>query len=243
LGNSHEEFFKKKKGQRKKRKEDIRERAPYKYLIVSEGIKTETNYFQGIQNKINVRYNNTVNIKESIELKIEGTGRNTNSLVNVVDTFLVDIDRYLNTSDVLYGHIWVIFDKDDFTDNQFNSAISQANARGYNVGWSNESFELWFLLHFEHLVSGIGREQYNEKLTKHFRENKIFTKYKIKGNDYIKNIEHIFEILYDNGSYKQAINRAEKLLKDFEDKGIYTPSKMKPATTVFKLVLELSQFF
>ena len=218
------------------------ERAPYKYLIVTEGIKTEKNYFEGIRRSISSKYNNTVNVKNRIELKVEGTGKNTNSLVNSVDDFMLDIDKYVNRSNMIYGHVWVVFDKDDFDDNQFNSAISQAQSRGYKVGWSNESFELWFVLHFEHLVSGIGREQYNEKLTKYFNEYNIFSKYKIKGDRYDKNIEMIFEILCECGDMKKAIKRAEKLINVWNEGGVTLPSKMKPATTVFELVAELGKY-
>lgn len=69
-----------------------------------------------------------------------------------------------------YGHVWVIFDKDNFSDDQFNSAIEQACRKGYYIGWSNEAIELWFLLHFEYLNAGITREQYCEKLTKYFKQ-------------------------------------------------------------------------
>lgn len=243
MGNEREEFFKKRKGQKKKKEEEIEERAPYRYLIVSEGVETETNYFEGIRRRISSKYNNTVDVKKSIELRIEGTGKNTNSLVNAVEDFLLDVDKYVNHSNTVYGNIWLIFDKDDFDGNQFNSAISQAEARGYNVGWSNESFELWFLLHFEQLVTGIGREQYNDKLTKYFKENKIFSKYKIAGNKYHKNIENIYEILLEYGDETKAIRRAEKLMKDWKSEGVTIPSKMKPATAVFKLIVELSRYF
>ncbi|MBZ4647442.1 MAG: RloB protein, partial [Clostridia bacterium] len=47
-----DDLFKKRKGAKKKRKESIRERAPYRYLIVCEGGKTEPNYFEGIKRKV-----------------------------------------------------------------------------------------------------------------------------------------------------------------------------------------------
>ena len=34
----------------------------------------------------------------------------------------------------------------------------------FRVAWSNESIELWFLLHFQDYVSNNGRRQYIEKL-------------------------------------------------------------------------------
>ena len=242
MGSKHEELFKKRKGQKKKREEEIRELAPYRYLIVSEGTKTETNYFQGIQKRINSKYANSVDVKKAIYLDVNGTGRNTNDLVNHVEDFIYQIDRLVNRATISYGHIWAIFDKDDFTDGQFNSAIEQALKKGYKVGWSNESVELWFLLHFEYLNSGISREQYNEKLTNHFRDKGVFQKYKIEKNKYDKNISIIFEILHEFGDLDKAIDRSKKLIDDFKGQGITSPAKMKPANSIYELVLELKDY-
>ena len=181
-------FFRKRKGQRKKRKEETKQLAPYRYLIVSEGRETETNYFEGIKRRINSKYSNRVELRQGVRIDVQGTGRNTNNMVDY-------IEKIINRSVSPYGHIWVIFDKDDFTDDQFNSAIEQARSKGYYVGWSNEAFELWFLLHFEYLNTGITRAQYNDKLTHHFNANGVFKKYKIEKNKYHKNITEIFEIL------------------------------------------------
>ena len=170
MGSDNEEFFKKRKGQRKKKQVETKQLAPYRYLIVSEGKETETNYFEGIKRRINSKYSNRVELKQIIRLDIEGTGRNTNNLIEFAEKI---VNRTINP----YGHIWVIFDKDDFTDDQFNSAILQAKSKGFYVGWSNEAFELWFLLHFEYLNTGITRDQYNEKLTQYFNVKEVFKKY------------------------------------------------------------------
>ncbi|WP_407918897.1 RloB domain-containing protein [Fusobacterium necrogenes] len=39
-----------------------------------------------------------------------------------------------------------------------------------NVTWSNEAIELWFLLHFEFISTGISREQYIGKLNFYFKK-------------------------------------------------------------------------
>ncbi|MDF2520571.1 MAG: RloB protein [Clostridia bacterium] len=231
MGSQREEYFKKRKGQKKKRDEENQELAPYRYLIVCEGKKTEPYYFEGIKKRIELKYANKVTIEQKIELEIEGTGRNTNDLVNYVG-FLV------SRSTLPYGHIWVIFDKDDFTDDQFNSAIQQASSHGYQVGWSNEAIELWFLLHFEYLVTGIGREQYYEKLTEHFKKNKI------ANGKYEKNMKEIFDILEQYGSTRQAIDRGIKLQEMHKENcNSNSQAKMKPATTVHELVAQLITYF
>ena len=228
MGSDREELFKKKRGQRKKRKEDAKRKAPYRYLIVCEGKKTEPNYFEGIERKINAQYAQSIRVEEQIEIQIEGTGRNTNDLVGYTE--------YIVNRSMPFGDIWVIFDKDSFSDDQFNSAIEQANNKGYHVGWSNEAIELWFLLHFEYLDAAITREQYNDKLTKYFTQLGL--------GKYVKNMPDIFDIVMKYGSLDQAIKRSQKLLKIHEELGnINSKAKMKPATNVYVLVSELSQYF
>lgn len=224
MGSDREEIFKKRKGKRKERKENNRELAPYRYLIVCEGEKTEPNYFMGLRDKINSKYKQSIRVEQQIEIDIQGTGRNTNDLVRYVE-------ELINRSPVYYGNVWVVFDKDDFTDNQFNSAIEQAKSKGYKVAWSNEAIELWFILHFEFLQSAINRDEYIKKLSQKFRD--------LGYGKYEKNIKNIFDILTECGSIDKAIDRAKKLLKMHGD---VPASKMKPATTVYQLVEELLQY-
>lgn len=242
MGKGSEELFKKQRGQHKKRKLENRDRAPFKYLIVSEGEKTETNYFKGIEKEINIKFKNSIQLKEVLSLQIEGTGRNTNDLVKHVEKYIFSIDKIVNRSTDQYGHIWVIFDKDDFSDGQFNSAIEQAISKGYNVGWSNESFELWFLLHFEYLSTNIGREEYCKKLTQYFKKLEVAKKYNVKENKYHKNIPEIYDILTEYGNVDNAIANSKKLLISHTECGNDTYSKKAPANTVYLLVEELRNY-
>lgn len=104
-------------------------------------------------------------------IKIFPAGMNTVSLVNYA---LVEIGKSF-----IYRKAWVVFDKDDYTNEQFNSAIILANNNNIDVAWSNEAFELWFINHFEYLCTRISRKQLCSKLNEYFLKNK-------KGK-YIKN--------------------------------------------------------
>ncbi|NLI58944.1 MAG: RloB domain-containing protein [Clostridium sp.] len=225
-----DDLFKKRKGAKKKRKESIRERAPYRYLIVCEGGKTEPNYFEGIKRKVEAKYRDKIDVKNKIELEIKGTGRNTEDLVDYTI-------KLRSLSEIPYGHTWVVFDKDDFTDEQFNNAIRKAQNSDIDVAWSNESIELWFVLHFEYLHSAIRRYQYIEKLNEHF------TAKSINNGKYHKNLNNIFDILCKNGNIKEAIRRSEKLRKYYEEQGVTSEANMNPCTNVDRLVEELLQYF
>ena len=59
----------------------------------------------------------------------------------------------------------MVFDKDDYQD--FDESISYAENNGFNVAYSNESFELWFLLHFSLFVNPVTRGNYARLLSKY----------------------------------------------------------------------------
>ena len=42
-----------------------------------------------------------------------------------------------------------MFDKDDFSANDFNNAITIAESNNLGVAYSNQAFEYWIILHFD----------------------------------------------------------------------------------------------
>jgi len=40
-----------------------------------------------------------------------------------------------------YDQVWSVFDKDDYSANDFNQAIAIASANGFGVAYSNQAFE------------------------------------------------------------------------------------------------------
>lgn len=224
-----DDIFKNRKGMRRKRKESNIARKPYRYLIICEGGKTEPNYFRGIKQRIDMKYREYIDVFDRIEIDIDGTGRNTQDLVNYAI-------KKRSLSEIPYGHTWVIFDKDEFTDEQFNNAIRQAIANDIKVGWSNESVELWFLLHFEFINTAINRHQYIEKLNEHFK------RLGINKGKYKKNMDNIFEILMDKGSISNAIYWSKKLVENYKCENVSPESRMNPCTVIYELVEELLEY-
>ena len=96
--------------------------APANYLIVCEGKQTEPNYFNGLKKKINEKYGSKVDVLIP-NIEIKGTGENTTALVKYTD-------KFVNYSNKRYGQVWVVFDKDDYSDEQFDKAIKTCD---YNV--------------------------------------------------------------------------------------------------------------
>lgn len=209
-------------GRRKQRKLNVRDERPGTCLIITEGTETEVNYFENMKKIINNRYRNR-EIQENYPIKVEGKGRSTSVLVN-------EAIKRKNREN--FSKVWVVFDKDDNSD--FDKAIKLAKENNIEVAWSNESFELWLLLHFQDLKVGIKREQYLSNLNNHFKNNNI------NNGEYNKNIENIFDIMLDKVDID--IVRSEKLRKYYEQRNENYASNMNPGTTVDILVKELMNY-
>ncbi len=183
-------------------------------LIVTEGERTEPNYFEGFK---------TIIPRGILHVEIIGTGFNT---VQVVQAAQKERDDKRGT-DKEYDQVWVAFDKDDFPNRDFNNAVFLSKADNIGCAYSNESFELWYVLHFQYLDTAINRRQYIEILER------------ILGHPYQKNDPNIYFELQSRGNQSQAINWAKNLLAKFDQTN---PAQEKPTTTVFKLVEELIKF-
>ncbi|WP_297438649.1 RloB family protein [uncultured Clostridium sp.] len=210
------------RGRERERKLGNRDEKLGTCLIITEGTETEVNYFENIKNIINTKYRKR-EIQENYPMKVEGKGRSTSVLVN-------EAIKRKNREN--FSEIWIVFDKDDNTD--FDNAIELAKVNNINVAWSNQSFELWLLLHFKDLKVEISRAQYIKEL------NTIFKKQKINGGIYNKNISNIFDITYEN--INSALKRSKSLRKEQERLGEKHPSKMSPGTTVDILVEKLIEY-
>jgi hypothetical protein len=99
--------------QEEKRKRDVRNKRKY-YLIVCEGEKTESNYFEGLKDDL------PKGVLTAYQIDIEGTGRNTQSLID--EAFRLK-SKYEDEHSRSIDRLWVVFDRDSFLDVDFNSAV------------------------------------------------------------------------------------------------------------------------
>lgn len=207
----------KKRFQHKYKKENkSRELITY-FLIVCEGEKTEPNYFKGFPKQVG---------KIIYDIEFDGGGINT---LKVVDKAI----ELRNKSSQKYDRVWAVFDRDSFTPNSFNSAILKARANGINCAWSNEAFELWYLLHFHNRITAMGREEYKKAIERAINEKGTNKGKKFK---YKKNDSEMYALLSKLGDQNQAINRARNLNNNLDGEKF---SNYNPATTVYELVEEL----
>lgn len=196
-------------------------------LVASEDGKSSVYYFTALNARLQ---NNSTTLK----IVPKGCGRNTQSLVNFVKAhkrdWLEEVRKNVLIDD--FNEVWVLFDLDGFPSAKFDNAIKSAQSQNYQVAWSNECFELWYLLHFKDLHTPIGRDAIYRELTKFLDLTEDYTR--IKGKDGMK----LHETMAYREDAKKAVKRARKLHEDYVKSGV-PPHKANPCTLVFLLVEKL----
>lgn len=190
-----------------KRKTGHRGLPKQRILIVCEGEKTEPYYFKAFR-------------VSSAVVKISGTGANTFSLVQQA----IQTQKDARKNKEPFDQVWCVFDHDDFPAENFNNAIDLANRNNCKIAYSNEAFELWYLLHYCFFDSAIHRKNYISKLEKHLKSK------------YQKNNPEMYETLLP--FQKEAIRNSKNLLARYSPPN---PEKNNPSTTVHLLVEELNK--
>lgn len=189
-------------------------------LIVCEGENTEPSYFNQFR-------------LSSATVKPVGEGYNTVSLVNRAIQL---------ASEKKYEQVWCVFDKDDFSDNDFNNAIVMAKANNFGLAYSNQAFEYWLILHFnDHQGGGMHRDDYNDKinqLIKPFKVEYDGKKSKLIDEDFFELLDG-FDEKTDGKRVDLAIKRAER---NYKQHNHLNPAKEESTTTVFELVKELLKY-
>jgi hypothetical protein len=184
--------------------------ARVRVLIVCEGEKTEPGYFELFKIHPMVR-----------DISVKGTGMNTSSLVKRTEQYEADEGPF--------DEIWCVFDRDSFAPDDYDNAINKIKSKAnWHVAYSNEAFELWFVLHFEFLNTRIGRAQYIDKLTDRL------------GLKYEKNNPAIYRLIQEMGDEEQAMKWADRLLAEHD--ATISPSNQCPSTTVHHLVRKLREW-
>lgn len=167
------------------RPQDIRE-VKQSFLIVYEGICTESDYFRAFR-----MTTSTINV---------GQVMNTISMVksNQHTWHWHEEKTYIRP-------VLVVFDKGNFPTNDFYRAIALARHNGFRVTYNNQAFEYWFLLHFNLYRGPKHRNSYADEIYKTFRPY-LFKKQKVLGCKIYNRLLHL---------QQKAIKDATAVMKKF----------------------------
>ena len=194
------------------------------FLIVSEDTKSSVLYFQDLIKEVNsIRLVAEEAPKIARESKVKGCGKGEANLVR-------EAERIRESELTPFDSCWIVFDKD--ADQDFAQTIKAAEKAGFKVAWSNESFELWYLLHFRNRSSYIDRKACIEALEKEL--GKLDPSF-----SYAKGASAIFRYLTEERR-RQAIRNAENLRAYWQELGTADCGQHNPCTQVDQLVQELT---
>jgi len=194
------------------------------YLIVCEGEKTEPNYFEALKLKL------PRGVLKLKNIDINGTGKNTVSIIREAKKLR---KAYKKQHTRVIDKLWVVFDRDSFPPQNFNNAINEAETSKPKIycAWTNEAFELWYLLHFNYYDSAITRDRYKILIEKAVNKASGQKNFKYK-----KNSPNMYDILDKYGDQNLAIKNSKTLEKEYSDKSY---ANHNPCTRVHVLVGEL----
>lgn len=195
-------------------------RASYdRILIVSEGSKTEPNYFREIRKAHRLHTAN-------VEVQPSGSGTAPIQVVEYARELFENGDRQKAIPARGFEKVFALIDRDDHEtyyaalalaaelDGRLKNELKQAVT--FKVIASVPSFELWLLLHFEDIQAPIHRDEVMRRL-------------KVYLPDYEKGASNVFEVTAMNLGI--AIQRAENLAARFSAR-----DEPEPFTGVFDLV-------
>lgn len=186
-----------------------RKRNPVVYLIC-EGSETEIRYFKRFRSR-----------ECNIDIvPIPSQYKSADKLVQKARSTIGYSPYYPDEGDM----IWCVFDRDDNTNAMLSKAKQMAIKEGYQIAFSNPSFEVWFLLHFNNQTTPVENCEAAIKLLKK------------KGSleQYEKNKD-----VYDQLKPLQAaaIERAKKRVASLEAEHTEILTReSNPVTTVAELV-------
>lgn len=185
-------------------------------LIVCEGENTELSYFSAFR-------------LSSATIEQYGGKNNPTNVVRYASKLAHKKE---------YDEVWCVFDKDNFTDDDFHDAIREADEAGFKAAYSNQSFEYWLILHFEdHNGGKIPREDYTDRINSHIKP--LGAHYDGKGSKLVT--PAFFDALDGMDSVKNerrvqlAIDRAKRIYDRCRKAGV-SPAESESCTTVFGLV-------
>ena len=186
-----------------------RKRNPVLYLIC-EGSETEIRYFKKFRSR-----------ECNIDIvPIPSQYKSADKLVQKARATIGYSPYYPDEGDI----IWCVFDRDDNTNAMLSKAKQMAIKEGYQIAFSNPSFEVWFLLHFNNQTTPVENCETAIKLLK--KKGRL--------EQYEKNKE-VYEQL--KPLQEAAIDRAKKRVAALQAEHTEILSReSNPVTTVAELV-------
>lgn len=152
-----------------------------KIFILVEG-ETEQMYFDFLRQKLRL---SNVKIKTVV---LENSGQTWIEKAKC----LIQNDPNLKRDSTT--EVFVVFDKDEFTNEELNWMFKKADDEAFEIGFSNATFEVWLLAHFEEVTPRLlSKVALKNKLGNHLQ-----TEYVKADSDQLEKIVKNYEVAIKN---------------------------------------------
>lgn len=195
-------------------------------LLVTNGEKTEPNYFEGVYRTLP---------KGTFELEILFHHGNQ---IQVVERAIEKREEANYKPDASrFDEVWVVLDTEGTREFPFFAkALETATKNEINYVYSNRQIEVWFLFHFpegRQIDSSLRSPKLLEALNDCLARVGCTRNYKKSGD--------IYGILKKHGDEQTATEHAENILRQAKERHPNEPWKHNPSTTVHTLVRKLRE--
>jgi len=152
-----------------------------KAFIFVEG-ETEEVYFSHLKQNLRL---------SAIRIKARILNNSGKTYLDKAKTIMKNDINYRRDNDT---DVYLVFDKDDISKEDFNKLLNKAKRENIEVGFSNEAFEVFLLAHYEKCgKKSLTKSDLKNKLTDHLNQEYI------KANDsQISKIVKLHEIAIEN---------------------------------------------
>lgn len=203
-----------------------------KLIIACEDSVSAPTYFQEIIE--NLKLNKKIT-QSSIVIVPHNKHTDPMGVLNNLKNYNKDGIKYSD-----FDEKWIVIDRDinykggGHSPENFNNVFINTKKSKINIAYANDSFELWYLLHFTYRNTPIMRDEIIKEVIKYLkRENKHI--FRDLSEDNFKTEKYqklIFQILEELQS--KAIENAKRLLENYNY--LYNPEKENPSTNIHKLI-------
>ncbi len=209
-----------KERQKRQLERKLARRASYdRILIVSEGSKTEPNYFKEIRSDYRLHTAN-------IEVRSSVLGTAPIQVVRYAKELFENGDRHKRIQARAFEQVYAVFDRDDH-DSYFDALVLAESLNGklkndnkqaikFSSIASVPCFELWLLLHFEDVFAPVHRDDVIKRLKRHIP-------------DYVKGTTRSYFLTKERLPY--AVQRSQILVGKFSAR-----TAPEPYTAIVDLV-------
>ena len=146
----------------RRNKKEFKKQHPIPIYLFVEGTQSEPAYFNLLKKKLGIK---------NLQVHSKMSKSNAASLITYAKKKITSDHNDLDEN----AKVYLVFDKDDLSKKKYQDIVIMSKNEGFEIGFSNVSFEVWLLAHYENMTKGlIDQKQLEKKLSVYL--NQVYNK-------------------------------------------------------------------